>query len=163
MLKIKSIIQSLFIILIITGCGNKNTSFQKIGFMENVKVFEEFEMKKDYDKKIESDLKLEVAILDSIQLLVNKLNIQENREDLNLAKEAYYTKQKQYNQLFQELSSKYTSEVNNRLNDYIKEFSEKNKYAIILGSGGEGNVMYTKDGINITEELIEFINKKYKN
>ena len=148
---------------VIISCSQNQTIVQKIGFIENVKVFEEFEMKKDYDAKIQANLKSEIKILDSLQILSNKMEIQGNLELFKSVTQEYYQKQEQYNQLFQNLSSKYTQEVNSRLNEYIKDFSNEKDFDIILGSGGEGNVMFTKEKYNITDELIKYINKKYSN
>ena len=157
-----SVFLGICLFALLESCKSSNNS-QKIGFMENIKVFEEFTMKKDYDLKIEEDISKEVQVLDSIQLLVNKMRIQGNQENLKQLKQEYFQKQEQYNQLFKNLSTKYTTEVNDRLNGYIKDFSNKKGYDIILGSGGEGNVMFTKEKINITDELIIYINEKYSN
>tara|TARA_R110002072_G_scaffold303135_1_gene495208 strand:- start:7436 stop:7924 length:489 start_codon:yes stop_codon:yes gene_type:complete len=157
-----SVFLGICLFALLESCKSSNNS-QKIGFMENIKVFEEFTMKKDYDLKIEEDISKEVQVLDSIQLLVNKMSIQGNQENLKQLKQEYFQKQEQYNQLFKNLSTKYTTEVNDRLNGYIKDFSNKKGYDIILGSGGEGNVMFTKEKINITDELIIYINEKYSN
>ena len=155
--------QLLVLVLGLVSCSSNKEPIQKIGFIENVKVFEEFEMKKDYDKKIENDLKNEVNILDSLQLQINRLSINNETSKIDIIKQEYFSKQEQYNKLFQELSSKYTTEVNNRLNEYIESFSEENNFDILLGSGGQGNVMFTKKEVNVTDKLIEYINKKYSN
>ena len=49
-----------------------------------------------------------------------------------------------------------------QLNQYVKEFGEKNSYDIIHGANGNGSLMYAKDILNLTEEVKAFINNKYK-
>ena len=67
----------------------------------------------------------------------------------------------QYNHKFQENSTRYTQEVNERLNQYIEQYAEENGYDFILGSNGQGNVMYAKKENNVTDDLIKYINNEF--
>jgi outer membrane protein len=138
------------------------TDNQKIVFIENAKVFEQFNMKKDYDKKIEKDMLMESQLIDSIGVLINK-NAQSDSLILLKLKKDYYIAEQLFNKKFQELSSKYTSDVNIRLNTYIQDFGKKFNYDFILGSGGQGNVMFVKKNQDVTEDIIKYINEKYEN
>ena len=157
----KTILYATFLALIsLSSCTSEVTS-QSVVFMENIKVFEEFDMKKDYDKKIGKDLNIQTAYLDSIEILINKESVVGNENGVKSLQQHYYQKQEEYNSIFQELSSKYTGEVNARLNEYLKTYASENNYNVILGSGGQGNVMYIDEADNITEDLIVYINKMY--
>lgn len=145
---------------LLTSCSNETNS-QRIVFMENIQVFEEFEMKKDYDEKIGEDLNVQTAYLDSIEILINKESVIGNTSSIESLKRHYYQKQEEYNKVFQDLSSKYTGEVHKRLNEYLKMYAKEKNYDVILGSGGQGNVMYINEEDNISEDLISYINKKY--
>jgi len=50
----------------------------------------------------------------------------------------------------------------NRINDYLKEFGKDQGYTYILGANGSGNVVYAKDGLNITQEVLDGLNASYK-
>ncbi|MBL4863191.1 MAG: OmpH family outer membrane protein [Crocinitomicaceae bacterium] len=161
----KKSIYSVLIVMIATlivSCNGDGNS-QRIVFMENAKVFEKFEMKKDYDKLIERDLSNEVKQLDSLGLEINKQITLGDSLSVFKLKKQYYIIEQQYNKTFESISSKYTNEVNDRLNEYLKLFSEEKGYDLILGSSGQGNVMYIKEGVDISDELIKFINHKYSN
>ncbi|MBQ0740892.1 hypothetical protein J9332_42125, partial [Aquimarina celericrescens] len=49
-----------------------------------------------------------------------------------------------------------------RLNQYIKEYGEINKCKIILGTQGNGNIFYGKEGVDITTKILEYVNTKYE-
>jgi outer membrane protein len=131
----------------------------KTVFINNVKVFESFQMKKDYDSKLQEDLKQEATILDSLELRTNQYP-SDSLETFRIRNQ-YMQIQQVYNQKFEAYSAQYTTEVNNRLNEYIEKYSKEKGYDMVLGSGGEGNIMYVRDGLDITDDLITYINKLY--
>ena len=67
---------------------------------------------------------------------------------------------------FQELQDNYTHNLSNnvwnRLNDYITEYAQANNLKIILGANGNGNVMFGEKSIDITNQILEYSNKKYE-
>ena len=146
--------------LLITSCGGGDTSSQKIVFMENGTVFESFEMKQDYDKRMEKEMKKESLFLDSLGVILNSGSITDSLKIYQLRKE-YYVSEEIFNKKVEQLSTQYTTEVNDRLNSYIKEYAEEKGYDIILGSGGSGNIMHVREEDNVTQDLIKYINKKY--
>ena len=151
---------SLGLLLLLLACGGGDTAVQKIGFMENGNVFEAFEMKIDYDKMMEKEMRNESSKLDSLGVILNQGGLTDSLEVYKLRKE-YYITEEIFNKKFEQLSTQFTAEVNERLNGYVDEFASEKGYSLILGSGGSGNIMYVKDEDNITDELIVYINKKY--
>lgn len=167
--KYRILILSIVVVLLIVVCGfifyPSESHKSNIVFMENVEVFENFEMKKDYDLMIEKQMGHDKQTLDSLGFLIESLVKNSGNDTLKVyeLKKEYYINQQMFEKKFRELSQKYTSEVYARLNEYIKEYGEEKKYDLVLGSNGEGNVMYVSDNKNITKELIDYINNKYKN
>ncbi|MNU79361.1 periplasmic chaperone [compost metagenome] len=149
----------LTIYFVIDSKEDSNGSKQTV-VIDNFKVFEKFELKKDYDKKIEKEFALEKASLDSMG---NAFNTLKSKFEVDALKKQFAMRKGQFDQKFQTISQQYTSEVYTRLNEYIKEYGKKNGYGIIIGSNGQGNVMYIDDAKDVTEELIKFINHKYSN
>lgn len=145
---------------LLTSCGEEEKS-GKIGFMENARVFEGFEMKKDYDKRIEEDMSNEVKVLDSIEVKLDQMVATGDSMKVFQLRKQYYLIEQRYRQKFDENSTRYTQEVNDRLNDYIKKYSEENGYDFVFGSNGQGNVMYAKEQCNISDDLIKYINSEY--
>jgi outer membrane protein len=134
----------------------------QVVFMENATVFESFEMKKDYDKIMEKEMTVESSLLDSLGVLLNQAQGGSDSLVVYKLRRDYYMAEQIFNEKFEEFSTQFTAEVNERLNSYIEEFGKAKKYPIILGSAGQGNVMYVEKSKNITDDLIKFINSKYK-
>lgn len=53
-------------------------------------------------------------------------------------------------------------EVLDQINVFIKEYSVEKGYDVVLGSTVSGNVLYGEETLDITEELLEALNKHYK-
>lgn len=152
-------------LMMLIGCSNpteKNVKEINVGYIDNVRVFENFEMKKDYDVRMEKEIGSEVKKLDSLNLELKKCLPGDSLRYYALSKE-YYVFEQKYNEIFQGLSTKYTNEVNTRLNEYIKLFSEQKGYNLLIGSSGQGNVMYVDSIVNVTDDLVQFINTEYAN
>lgn len=134
------------------------TSTKSTVVIDSFKVFEGFQLKKDYDAKIEKEFAAEKAALDSVGY---KFNTLKDPLEIDVLKKQFVLKKRQFDEKFQAVSQKYTNEVYERLNSYIKEFGKKNNYGVIIGSNGQGNVMYRDDAMDVTEKLVVFINEKY--
>jgi len=65
-------------------------------------------------------------------------------------------------QINETLSRASSQQVWKRLNEYLKTYGEKHEYPMILGTQGNGNVMYAKEGIDITDAVLEYANSKYQ-
>lgn len=57
---------------------------------------------------------------------------------------------------------KMTKQVIDEVNQYIKNYGQQNGLRIILAATEYGNIAYAEDGIDITEEILDGLNKKYK-
>lgn len=126
--------------------------------IDSFKVFEGFQLKKDYDAKIEKEFEAEKAQLDSMGY---KFNTLKNPLEIDALKKQFVIRKQQFDEKFQSVSQKYTNEVYERLNTYIKEFGKKNNLGVIIGSNGQGNVMYRDEAMDVTDKLLAFINEKY--
>lgn len=151
----------IFFAIILSSC-TQSVSKGNIVYMDSFKVFEEFQMKKDYDVKLESDLKNEIAQLDSLSKSIENKSKSLDTLGLYKLRTEYYFIEQNYNNKFQELSQQYTREVNSRLNEYVKDYSKKHSYDFVLGNSGQGTIMYADSSKNITESLIKYINEVYE-
>lgn len=129
-------------------------------FMDSFMVFEEFQMKKDYDKRLETEIGAEQKELDAIGA---ELSVTTDPAKIDALKKDFTVKKMAFDEKFSAISQQYTAEVYKRLNEYIKAFGKEQHYGFILGSNGQGNVMYVDQQQDVTKELIKYINKKYSN
>jgi outer membrane protein len=92
-----------------------------------------------------------------------------SKKELELKQELLGNKQQQignYQQAvkeqIQEEDKKATQTVINDINDYVKEYGEKNNYRIILGASGGGTIMYASDEADLTQEILLGLNKEFE-
>jgi len=89
-------------------------------------------------------------------------------QERTLAQELIRTRQKQlanYQQSVQSQSDqedeKMTTEVLTTINAFITQYGEAKGYKIILGATNQGNILYAREGTDITEEVLKALNQDY--
>ncbi len=97
-----------------------------------------------------------------------KERISMTKKELDLKQELLQGKQQQisnYQQAIQkqiqEEDQKMTQTVINDINDYVKEYGKTHGYPIIFGAGGNGNIMYAEELSDLTDVVLEGLNKQY--
>ncbi len=101
---------------------------------------------KNYEKERTKMTKKEIELKQ--QLLGNK------QQQVNNYQQAI---QKQ----IQEEDKKVTQTVINDINDYVSEYGKKHNYKIIFGASGGGNIMYADKTTDLTEIILEGLNKEF--
>ena len=91
-----------------------------------------------------------------------------SRERAEAARDAILLKQQKLQQLQQDMTNQMMNEqadLNKKLFDKItsclREFNKEMGYDIILSTTLGGNVLFAKDGFDITLKLLEELNKDY--
>ena len=89
-------------------------------------------------------------------------------KERQLSQELIRTKQKQlmeYQQAMntqaQQEDSKMTGEVISQINAYIKKYGKQKGYTIVMAATDYGNIAYADEGLDITKEVLEGLNKEY--
>lgn len=92
-----------------------------------------------------------------------------SKKELELKQELLSNKQQQignYQQAIQkqlaEEDKKATQTVVNDINDFVKEYGKNHGHDVIFGAVGNGNIMYAKDGTNLTPKLVELLNAEFE-
>lgn len=147
----------------------------KTAYIEIKKVFDGFLMKAEMEAKYKQTEKARAQILDSLsfnlKIMSKHLNEQKNTKtglkkeevyQFEYNREEYLKLKNQYQEENAVLSQKYDSQILTQLTQYVIEFGKKNNYDIILGADGNGSLMYSKEVYNISDDIIVFINNKYK-
>ncbi|MFI0429531.1 OmpH family outer membrane protein [Mariniflexile sp. HMF6888] len=138
-----------------------NKQKQEIVYIDNVKLFNGFNMTKDIKIVEEAKINKQGKELDSLYAIFQTITDKEDVSSKHLQQQIAYK-----SKAFQELQDNYTHHLSNtiwnRLNGYIKEFAQANNFKIILGTSGNGNVMHGDETIDITTQILAFSNKKYE-
>jgi outer membrane protein len=98
----------------------------------------------------------------------NKVKL--NAKEKQLTEELIQTKFEQFQNYQNMISEKIqkedqdlTTKVLGRVNDYIKKYGEENGYSIIMAATQYGNIVYAEKGKDITEKVLEGLNKEVTN
>ena len=147
---------------------------KKTAYIEIKKVFDGFQMKSELETKYKEVEKQKNKILDSLAFNLkvmskhfneagNRSNIDKGEvEQFGYHREEFLKLKEHYREENAALSQKYDSQILARLTQYMIEYGKKHNYDMIFGADGNGTLMYAKDANNISEEVIVFINAKYK-
>lgn len=132
---------------------------QKIVFVNGDKVFQEFYMTKDIENVGTNKVKQMKADIDSVYVKLSKetqSNIKEALvRELSLRNEELDVFQRDY-----VISNE--QKIWDRMKMYSKKFSEERKIDLIIGAQHKGDILYGKETIDMTEELLKYINEKYE-
>jgi len=89
-------------------------------------------------------------------------------KERQLSQELIRNKQKQFsdyqqamNTQAQQEDAKMTSDVVTQINAYLKKYGESKGYKVILAATEYGNLAYADEGLDITNEVLEGLNKEY--
>ena len=138
------------------SANNKSTTV----YVDNVVLFSKFNLANDLKSMHMEELKQQKTKIDSlVAVLQGKDTAQEPDEALNMQ---YVNESRKLQQMESYLSQDLNEKVWSRLNTYIKEYGETHNYDIIMGTQGNGTIMFGTPELDITEKIIEYANNKYE-
>ncbi len=148
---------------------------EKTVYVEIGKIMQEYEGMKDARKEYEKKATLWQANGDTLVTQwqeelkdYEKEHSKMTKKERELKEEVLLNKQQQINQYreaiklkMQEEDQLLTQSVVNAINDYLKEYGKAKGYTYILGANGSGNIAYADKSRDVTEKVIEGLNKEY--
>jgi outer membrane protein len=134
----------------------------EVVFVSVPEVFNGFDMKKEMEKKFEATSEQRKLILDSLKFNFNQRFATEEPSSLESLKREILFKEQQFEEGNAATLQDYNQQVLTQLNVYMKEFGEQHEYDIILGAQGTGSLIYAEQEKNVTAEMIEFVNARYR-
>jgi outer membrane protein len=166
---VKKVIAYGILLIIITGIVWVGFSFkQKVrtGWVDINKLYNEFELKKELESTLEITREQHKKVLDSLEfdiILMSKASKDALTNRVIEAKKEYYIKRKRSFDVDDEnQKNQYQTQILTQINQFVKDYGEKNGYAYIVGADGTGTVMYADEHLNLTNELKVYINERYK-
>ncbi|NOS93652.1 MAG: OmpH family outer membrane protein, partial [Cyclobacteriaceae bacterium] len=127
--------------------------------------------RKDYQKKTAAWKANIDTLMNEVQQEIVKFEKESQKmtaKERDLSKQLIQTKQQQFadyqkaiNQKAGQEDNQMTKKVLDEINAYIKEYGKNHNCKIILAATDYGNIAYADEGLDITEEVLEGLNKKY--
>ncbi len=148
---------------------------QKIGFVDNGVLINEYQERVDIEAKLQTkvdafkmrtdslrsafELEIKEAELKARKMSqsdIQKLSQQLQQKEQVLSQRVQFEQQ----QIAQE-SQTLNDSVINKVKDFVRAYGKSNSYNFILGSNEAGSVLYGKDASDLTQEILKALNESY--
>jgi len=171
--KSKVVIIVSLMILIVSICWLfiRTENSLKVGYVKIQEVFDNFDMKKELQARLESTERGQKIHLDSLtfalQVMSDKLNAQKNPSEAEIAafsrlKNVYLGRKKEFEEEKQKVTNEYNEQIISRMRQYINDYGREQAYTFILGDDNNGSIMYGAQEKNITPDVIQYLKQKYQ-
>ncbi len=167
----KKIIIGSFALLGLMACEQN-----KIAYVDNTKLLNEYQEKKDIESKLKEQISKYEKKRDSISQAFQAEARAFDAEARNLAQNVA---QKKYNELMQKSqilqqhlqqeeqkiqleSQTQMDSLLTKVKKLIKEYGKEKGYTFILGANEGGSVLHGDEKKDITDEVVKSLNEKYK-
>ncbi|WP_019037750.1 OmpH family outer membrane protein [Psychroflexus tropicus] len=176
MKKISIILSILSLIIAITTLFIFLKNSQKVAYVDINVLVDKYErtaiVRKDFlekSKTLNSNVdslvtqwKKEIANYEKERTSMTQKEIKLKEEILSNKQQQINNYQKAIQETVKKEDQNASQTVLNDINEYVKEYGDKNNYQIIMGANGNGNVMYAKDYADLTGEILEGLNSQFK-
>lgn len=153
----------------------KSTKSAELVYVDVNKLLEGYKRTKLVRAEFEAKAKTLGANVDSLMAdwqkelkTYEKERAKMTKKELELKQQLLSNKQQQVNNYqqaiqkqIQEEDKKVTQTVINDINDYVTEYGKEHNYKIIFGASGAGNLMYADEATDLTEKVLEGLNKEF--
>ena len=67
----------------------------------------------------------------------------------------------QLSQQLMQVQQKMSEQLRDTINSFLKEYNKDQKYQLILSNTSSDNILYATEGLDITPEITDLLNKRY--
>lgn len=165
----------LFVSIAILLFGSCQES-QKIGYVDNSILINDYQEKKDIEAKLQGKItvfekrrdslsqtfQIEVKEAELKSRKMSQANLQKLQQELQQKNQVISQRlQFEQQQISQESQAQNDSLIK-KVRDFVKDYGNTNGYSFILGSNEAGSVMFGKEDSDLTQTILEALNKSYK-
>ena len=167
----RKIILGLTILLAFASCQEK----EKVAFVDNTKVMDDYQMKIDIEKKYEDKNTAFSKTRDSIgrvyqmeiqaiQIQLSRMSVKKQEEESQKFQQKWQPVQQQMQYQQQLMEQDFNKEMDSvivKVNDFVEDYGKKNAYTFIFGKNRAGSVMYGAEAKDITQAVTDALNSDY--
>ena len=172
MRKLSKVIALCALVLSITAIVLWFVAKPQIGFVDNYALFEQFDYKIELESKLDESKLIKQTQIDSMRFALNqykesldtaKIEELKKFELFNVKKNEYLRIEQEYTSQIEEHSSAYDRMIFDRINLYVRAYAEEQGMDLLIGHSGEGTIMYGKEKLDKTSDVINYMNLHYAN
>jgi len=131
----------------------------KVYYVDIRKVYDEFELKKELEGKLQSFISTSNTLLDSLELQAGRTD--PGSPAFGSLQQLYAARNEQFSAQGEQLTAQYDEQVWAQLNQYMQQYASEKRCDFLLGGNGDGSIMYAHPKKDITNEMITYVNGKY--
>lgn len=153
-----------------------NSNHPKLAYVDSALLVQEYEGMQDAVKAYQTKAAVWQANIDTLAAELSRTvrEFEKNKNSLGpnevkLSQELIQSKRAQFLNYKKAISEKaqgedekMTKAVMEEINAYVKRYGEQQNFEIIVGANQTGNLVYAKEGLNITKEVLESLNAEYQ-
>ena len=162
-------------IVFLTLIGLTACQQQKIGFVDNGVLINEYQERKDIEANLNTKIEAFKVRTDSLrsafeleikeaelkarkmsQTAIQKLSQELQQKEQVLSQRVQFEQQ----QIAQE-SQSLNDSIIKRVKAFVQSYGESNSYNYILGSNEAGSVLYGEEASDLTQEILKALNESY--
>jgi Skp family chaperone for outer membrane proteins len=155
-------------ILILTSCGSSEPEM-KTGYIDIHHIYDKMELSKKYMQKMAELEQKKTPELNQIMNQIEAINVEiknskitedDYLDELKEKKSNLNHKKDLINRMMNDSSALYTKIVTDKITLGVKEFGKEHGYKYIFSPTGNAGFIYGDSTLNITHEVLDYINKK---
>ncbi|WP_317198414.1 OmpH family outer membrane protein [Salegentibacter lacus] len=166
----KKLLMILVLAVFLTSCNQEKTAY-----VDTTKLIQEYKEMKDVEADFTTKSDSVKRQLDSIakgfqqevQAYQQEMNSmsqaqrQEKEQELMQKQQRIQQQQQMQGNRLREQSDAVIDSIVDKVKDYVADYGEENGYTYIFGSNESANIMYAKDGKDLTQEILDNLNETY--
>ena len=82
----------------------------------------------------------------------------QTEQELQQEQQFLQSKQQQASQLLQQENQEMSEIITKRVDSFVADFAKLKGYNLVLGTSGQGTVLYGDESLNVTTEILEILN-----
>ena len=168
----KKIALVIFGAAILTSC---NQNQEKTAYVDNTVLIQDFKEMKETEtrfnkrsEKLQKSLdsvarafQAEVQDYQSQSASMSDAQRQEKEQQLMQKQQMLSRQQQMQSGQLREESDKIIDSLITKVKDFVGDYGKENGYTYIFGSNESANIMYAKEGKDITDEVLKALNEEY--
>ena len=116
-------------------------------------LYNQYNGRKDVEARYVDKMNGLNYLIDSLSTLAEKTPFPEKSQILD--------KVLMFNQEKDKAELDMQQQIWNQLNQYMLDYGKTHRYKLIFGANNSGNILYSSETVDITRELINYVNQKY--
>ena len=134
-------------------------SKETIAYIDINRLLNEFQMKKDLERSSSGELLRIKSIIDSLNMIKT---VSSNPDGTSPVDTQLMYAGNAFQQYYAASNQEISKRVWDRLNPLLQQYGQSNRFSLIIGANGQGTVLYGHNRVDITDDVIRFVNSKYE-